>query len=71
MFVLKNSINLKSLIYNFLNFKISNIIFFNFIFNFKFYFKNYKSEIQILFCKNFAQNFSIYFFTFLYIKYLY
>lgn len=54
MFGLKNSINLKFL-----------------IFNFKFYFKNYKSETQILFCKNFAQNFSIYFFTFLYIKYLY
>ena len=42
MFVLKNSINLKSLIYDFMNFKILNIIFFILFLNFKIV--NYKSE---------------------------
>ena len=67
MFVLKNSINLKSLVCNFFNFKISNIIFFYFIFKLKkFLIINLK---QILFYKNFAQNFSEYFTINIYIKY--
>ena len=45
MFILKNSINLKSLIYDFINFKILNIIFFILFLNFKIVnYKNYKSE---------------------------